>query len=442
MAETEPALTGGHAVIAQKSLLERHQAVLPRWLALYYQQPLELVDGDGRRVWDAAGREYLDFFGGILTTIAGYKVPEIVDAVKSQAERMLHTSTLYLIRPMIELAELIASLAPMPNAKVFFTASGTEANETALLLAATVRKSNQVLALRNSYHGRSFAAQAVTGNRGWSASGLTPLNVSYIQSGYKYRSPFRDLDDAAYAQACADDLRDVILTGTAGDVAALIAEPVQGVGGFAVPPEGYFRALKPVLDEYGILFISDEVQTGWGRTGSAFWGCQTYGIEPDVVTFAKGVANGLTMGGVIARAEIMDSITANSISTFGGNPLSSAAALATIHYLLDHDLQANALRIGSRMLSRLKTLEQRHSCVGEVRGKGLMIGIEFVTEGRRPASALATAALEACRERGLLVGKGGLFGNCFRIAPPLSVTESEADRACDILESAIEAVGQ
>ncbi|MBV8087267.1 MAG: aspartate aminotransferase family protein, partial [Chloroflexi bacterium] len=323
---------------------------MPKWMGLYYDEPIELVDGSGRRVKDAQGWEYLDFFGGILTTMIGYNVPEVVEAVREQAGRMVHTSTAYLIGPMVELAELIASVAPMPDAKVFFTASGTEANETALMLATTYRRSNQVLALRNSYHGRSFAAQAVTGNRGWSASSLSPLNVQYVHSGYMYRSPFRDLDDESYEAVCAADARDVILSCTSGDVAALIAEPIQGVGGFAVPPDGYFRALKEVLDEFGILFISDEVQTGWGRAGAAFWGCQAYGVQADIVTFAKGIANGLTMGGVIARADIMDCLQASGISTFGGNPLSSVAGLATLRYVLNHDLQANARLMGARML--------------------------------------------------------------------------------------------
>ena len=419
------------------TLLERHKNVLPSWLALYYDEPIQLVDGHGCCVRDARGREYLDFFGGILTTMAGYNVPEIVQAIQRQAERMVHSSTLYLIEPMIELAELIASKAPMADAKVFFTASGTEANDTALMLATSVRRSNRILALRNSYHGRSFAAQAVTGNRNWSASSLSPLNVSYVHSGYKYRSPFKQLDDAAYVEACAADLRDVLLTCTSGDVAAMIAEPIQGVGGFIVPPPDYFRTLKAVLDQHGILFISDEVQTGWGRTGEAFWGCQAYGVQPDIVTFAKGVANGLTMGGVIARAEIMDAVTANSISTFGGNPLSSAAGLATLRYVLDQDLQANAKRVGEHMLQRLAPLADRFGCVGEVRGKGLMLAIELVEPDSSPAPAKTAAIHEAAKRRGLLVGKGGLFGNCFRIAPPLCVTVDEADRACDILEASI-----
>ena len=414
---------------------------MPRWLSLYYEDPIQIVDGQGCRVRDAQGREYLDFFGGILTTMAGYNVPEIVQAIQRQAERMVHTSTLYLIEPMIELAELIASKAPMPNAKVFFTASGSEANDTALMLATTVRRGNQILALRNSYHGRSFAAQAVTGNRGWSASSLTPLNVSYVHSGYKYRSPFKHLGDDAYAAVCAADLRDVLLTCTSGDVAAMIAEPVQGVGGFVVPPPNYFRALKEVLDEHGILFISDEVQTGWGRIGEAFWGCQAYGVEPDIVTFAKGVANGVTMGGVIARAEIMDAVQANSISTFGGNPLSTAAGLATLRYVLDHDLQANAKRVGAHMLERLASLAGRSECVGEVRGKGLMLAVEIVEPDGKPAAAKTAAIHEVTKRRGLLVGKGGMFGNCFRIAPPLCVSIEEADRACDILEASIAEAG-
>ena len=250
-------------------LLSRHRAVLPSWMALYYDEPLEIVRGSGRHVETADGRRYLDFFAGILTNAIGYDVAEVSDAVRAQLDTgILHTSTLYLVRQQVELAEKIARLSGIPDAKVFFTTSGTEANEAALLLATQHRRSNQVLALRNSYHGRAFGTMAVTGNRGWSASSLSPVNVSYVQGGYRYRSPFRDLDDAAYIAACTDDLRDVIETTTAGDVACLIAEPIQGVGGFATPPDGLFGAFAEVLEEHGILFVSDEVQTGWGRTGS------------------------------------------------------------------------------------------------------------------------------------------------------------------------------
>jgi 4-aminobutyrate aminotransferase len=426
-----------------RSLHERHRAVMPSWLALYYEQPISLVRGDGRRVWDAEGNEYLDFFGGILTTISGHNVPEIVDAIKEQASKMLHSSTLYLIEPAIELAEQIARLAPIENAKVFFVSSGSEANDTALMLATTHRRSNQILALRNSYHGRSFSAVAITGIRGWSASSLSPVNVSYVNGAYRYRNKLAHLSDDDYIKAWADDLREVIETTTTGDVACLIAEPIQGVGGFAVPPDGLFRAMKEVLDEYGILFVSDEVQTGWGRTGEHFWGIEAHGVEPDIMTFAKGIGNGLAMGGVIARPDIMDSINANSISTFGGNHLSCAGALANLRYVLDNDLQGNCLKVGEHLMSRLRELRSSHPYVGDVRGKGLMIGIELIEpDTRRPDPRAAGRVLEACRTGGLLVGKGGHYANVIRFAPPLSVTLDEADEALDIFCGAIARAGE
>ena len=229
-------------------LYERHKAVLPGWAPVYYKEPISIVDGDGRWVTDAEGNRYLDFFGGILVTISGYKVPEVVEAIKAQADRMLHTSTLYLIEAQIELAERVAELSGIPDAKVFFTNSGTEANDTALLLATNYRQSNQILAMRNSYHGRSFSAMAITGHRSWSSSSFSGLNVSFVHGGYRLRSPFRDLDDDAFTAACTDDLVQIIDMTTAGNVAAMIAEPIQGVGGFAVPPDGFFGSMKKVLD--------------------------------------------------------------------------------------------------------------------------------------------------------------------------------------------------
>lgn len=428
-----------------EDLLKRHREVLPNWLALYYQQPIALVRGDGRRVWDAEGNEYLDFFSGILTTMSGYNIPEINAAIQEQAAKIVHSSTLYLIESQIELAEKIAGLSGIPNAKVFFTNSGTEANDAALMVATTYRVSNQILAIRNSYHGRSFAAVGLTGNRSWSPTSLSPLSVTYIHSGYKYRSPFGHLPDDEFIAACVEDLRHMIDVGTSGQVAAMIAEPIQGVGGFTTPPDGFFGAFKEVLDEFGILYISDEVQTGWGRTGENFWGYEAHGLEADVITFAKGVANGLAMGGVIARSEIMDSIDANSISTFGGNPLATAAALANINYVIDNDLQTNTLKVGNHLKSRLDHLaDDPDSIVGDVRGKGLQIGVEFVKPGTKdPDPEMTMQIMEGARERGLLIGKGGLYANVLRIAPPLTLTEDEADEGFEKLEQAIdEATGR
>jgi 4-aminobutyrate aminotransferase len=411
-----------------ESLHERHKSVLPKWVALYYEAPISLVRGEGLRVWDAEGNEYLDFFGGILTTMSGHNVPEIAEAIQKQASELLHSSSLYLVEPAIELAELISDLSPIENAKVFFASSGTEANDTALLLASSFRRSNQILAMRNSYHGRSFSSLAITGNRGWSPTSFSPLNVGYVDGGYLYRNRLKGLSDGEYNKAWADDLRYLIETTTAGDVACFIAEPIQGVGGFTSPPDGFFAALKEVLDEFGILFISDEVQTGWGRTGEHFWGIDAHGVTPDVVTFAKGVGNGLAIGGVIARPEIMDSLQASSISTFGGNPLSTAGALANLRYIVGNDLQGNARKIGEHLISRLHELAQDHAVIGDVRGKGLMLGIEFVEPGTmRPAPEVAVRVMEESRKRRLLIGKGGLYNSVVRFAPPMSLTLEEAD---------------
>jgi 4-aminobutyrate aminotransferase len=423
------------------SLLARHRAVMPSWLALYYDDPIELVSGQGCHVVDANGRRYLDLFGGILTTMTGHAVPEIVEATQAQVARIAHMSTLYLSEQLVELAETIAQLSGIPDARVFFTTSGTEANDAALLLATSHRRSNQVLALRNSYHGRSFTTMAITGNRSWSASSLSGLSVSYVHGGYRLRSPFRALDDDGYIEACVQDLRDVLDMTTAGDVACMIAEPIQGVGGFATPPDGFFGSMKKVLDESGTLFISDEVQTGWGRTGDHFWGYQAHGILPDVLTFAKGVANGLPLGGVVARADVMDSVRANSISTFGGNPVSVAAAIANLRYVVEHDLQGNARKIGNLMRERLAPTVAAHEWIAEMRGRGLMLAIETVHPGGvHPDASAAGALLEAARERGVLVGKGGLYGNVIRVAPPLSIDEAEAEQGCAALIDAIEAV--
>lgn len=416
-------------------LLARHKAVLPKWIGLYYDEPIEIVSGDGRYVTDAQGERYLDFFAGILTNMLGYQIPEVNEAIKAQIDSgVVHTSTLYLIRKQVELAEQIASLSNIPDAKVFFVNSGTEANEAAMLLTTQKRRSNQLLALRNSYHGRSFGAMGITGNRGWSASSLTPVTTRYVHSGYRLRSPFKDLPDDEFIAACVADLRDVIDTQTSGDVAAMIAEPIQGVGGFATPPDGFFKAMKEVLDEYGILFVSDEVQTGWGRTGEHFWGIESHGITPDAMTFAKGLGNGLAIGGVVASADLMDVVNAQSITTFGGNPLATAAAKATLDYVIEHDLQAHAHKTGAMLMDGLKRIADEVPQMIDVRGKGLMLAVELGDPATLAADpGMAARVMEATKRRGLLVGKGGLYGNVIRMAPPMTLSEDEVESGLGIL---------
>jgi len=420
-------------------LLARQKAVLPSWLMLYYDEPIEIVAGSGRRVTDGSGKSYLDFFGGVLTNMIGYDVPEIRAAVERQlASGVVHTSTLYMIRQQVDLAEKIAGLSGIPDARVFFTNSGTEANEAALLMATSYRRSNQVLAVRNSYHGRTYATMGVTGNRSWSTSGMNPLQVSFLHSGDRLRGLFTGRTDSEYVDLATADLREILATQTYGDVAALIAEPIQGVGGFVATPDGTFGAYRKILDETGILYISDEVQTGWGRTGEHFWGYQAHDVVPDLLTFAKGIGNGFALAGVVGRADVINSVQGISFSTFGGNPVSTAAGNAVIDYLLDHDLQGNALRVGVILQEGLREAAAKHAIVADVRGKGLMLAAEFVQPGTLEPNPYATSRVfEECRKGGLLVGKGGLYGNTIRMGPPLTLTEDEAREGLAILVDAI-----
>ncbi|WP_433307163.1 aspartate aminotransferase family protein [Actinoplanes sp. CA-030573] len=424
--------------MSDDDLLARHRAVMPGWMPIYYgDEAIEIVSGSGRRVTDSAGRSYLDFFGGVLTNMIGYDVAEINEAVRAQlATGVVHTSTLYLIRQQVELAEKIARVSGIPDARVFLTNSGTEANETALLMATNVRRSNQILAIKNSYHGRTFATMAITGHRSWSSSALSPLNVSWLASGDRLRGRMAGMSAGDIAEAAVDDLREVLATVTSGDVAALIAEPIQGVGGFVAAPDGVLGAYQKVLHESGILLIADEVQTGWGRTGEHFWGYQAHGVTPDLITFAKGIGNGFALGGVVGRAAVMNAVPAISFSTFGGNPLSAAAGNAVLDYVLSHDLQANAARVGAILLDGLRALDL--PILAEVRGKGLMVGLEFVRPGTTEPDPAATAEVfDRCRAGGLLVGKGGLYGNVVRIGPPLTLTEEEAREGLAVLVDAI-----
>jgi 4-aminobutyrate aminotransferase len=421
-----------------EELKARHDAAFPGWMPLYYERPMELVRGEGFKVWDSEGNEYLDFFGGIVTTISGHAIPEISEAIKSQADKIVHSSTLYLIENQVRLAEKLIELAPISGEKkVFFTVSGTEANEAALLFATRYRGSSEIVALRSSYHGRSFATMGITGQSIWSPTSHSPLDVKYLANPYRYRCLFCR-NEPRCNLLCADDLRGLIETETTGHVAAFIAEPIQGVGGFIEAPPGYFERIKEILDETGILLICDEVQTAFGRTGTHFWGIEAHGVEPDLITMAKGLGNGLAIGAVMGRSEIVESISPNlHLSTFGGNHLSTAGALASLEYILNNDLQKNAAEVGDYLKRRLLEMAEKSTVIGEVRGRGLMLGLEIVGPGKEPDPQAAVRFLEACRERGLLIGKGGIKANAIRISPPLIVTLEAAKEAADILEEAL-----
>ena len=426
-------------------LFARHRGVIPSWVATNYNEPIEIVSGQGCRVTDSDGRSYLDFFGGILTNMLGYDVAEVREAVERQiATGVYHTSTLYLIRSQVELAEKIAGLSGIPGAKVFFTNSGSEANEVALLAALAHRKANQVLAMRNSYHGRTFGTVAVTGNASWKPSGNDPFGTHYLHGTDRQLPAYRNLSDGDYIRACVEDLRALLTAGVhPADVGALIAEPVQGVGGFTMAPDGLFLAYQEVLDEHGIAFISDEVQTGWGRTGETFWGIGAHGITPDLMTFAKGLGNGFAIGGVVGRGDLLDGLRGNGISTFGGNPIATTAGNATLDYVLSHDLQKNAAVCGTIVIDGLRAAASRLQTVAEVRGKGLMFAVDLADQATgQPSPALAAKAMEATRERGLLVGKGGQHGATLRMAPPLTLSEAEAREGLALLVDALHAVDQ
>ena len=421
-------------------LHNRYKAIMAPYLNPLYTSPVSIDRGQGSYVWDVEDNQYLDFFGGVLTTMIGHNNPAVTEAIQSQAAKVLHTSTLYLSEPMIEFAEEIGAASGIPDARVFFTTSGSEANDTALMLATSFRNSNEILAMRHSYHGRTFATQAVTSQSTWLSSRISGLSVNYVQGPYRLRSPFENMTDEEFTKACVLDLQQILDTATTGNVACLIFEPIQGVGGFAIPPDGFFGEMSKVLSNYGTLLISDEVQTGWGRTGDHFWGYEAHGIIPDMLTFAKGVGNGATLAGVIARAEIMENITALNFSTFGGNPLSCAAGLATFKELINQNMLQNASEMGSRLMQGLQPTVDKAPWL-KLRGRGLMVALEAVRTEHdntfEPYPQRASELLEACKQNGLLLGKGGAFGNVIRITPMLNVTPDEIDEGISILNEAI-----
>ena len=408
-----------------------------------HTEPMVVTDGRGGRVRDLEGRTYLDFFGGILTVSLGHANAEVNRAVIAQVQRLSHISTLYPTLPMGELAERLARITPGALQKCFFTASGSEADEAAVMMAQSYTGNTEIIALRHGYSGRTQLAQGLTGNAAWRGSGDRASVVRHALSPYCYRCPLK-LTYPKCGVACARDVEELIQTATSGRVAGMLAEPIQGVGGFITPPQEYFAIVAEIVRKYGGVFIADEVQTGFGRTGR-MWGIEHHGVEPDMMTMAKGIANGLPLGALVATAPIADSLDKSTISTFGGNPVSCAAANTVVDIVQRDNLAAHAGRQGDRLRDGLLRIQSRFpACVGDVRGRGLMQAIELVTDetvgDRTPASDLTQALLDAARGRGLLLGRGGTYGNVIRISPPLNVSAAEIDEALTILEQTIGAV--
>jgi len=428
-----------------RSVRERHKQYLLPATIQYYQEPVVLTDGKGLRVRDADGNEYLDFFGGILTVSVGHANERVNAAITAQISRLSHVSSVYPTLPVVELAETLARLAPGELSQCFLATSGTEADETAVMLAQLFTGSSEVVALRHGYSGRSALAQSLTGHASWRPLPTAVAGVKHAPAPYCYRCPLH-LQYPSCGIACAKDIEELIRTTTSGRVAALIAEPIQGVGGFITPPPEYFEIAVSIVRKYGGVFICDEVQTGFGRTGGNFWGIAHWGVVPDILTMAKGIANGLPLGATVARPDIAASLKSLTISTFGGNPVACAAANATIAIIEGEDLPRNAEAMGRRLRAGLEELRRRYPRhIGDVRGLGLMQGVELVEDetagDRTPARAMTSRVFEESRRRGLLIGKGGLEGNCFRIAPALNVTAAEIDEALALLGESFEAAG-
>ena len=421
----------------------KHKEFLFPSCANYYQEPIVPDQASGARVRDLDGREYLDFFGGILTLSVGHAHPKVNAALKAQIDRLGHVSSLYPTVPVVQLAETLARITPGKLKKTYFVASGTEADETAVTLAQVYTGALEILALRHGYSGRSILAQSLTGHSTWRAVPSQVAAVKHVMAPYCYRCPL-GLKYPDCGVKCAQDIEDVIRTTTTGKIAGLIAEPILGVGGFITPPPEYFQIAVDIVRKHGGVFICDEVQTGFGRTGKHLFGISHWGVEPDLMTMAKGIANGMPLAACIATGEIADSFQKLQISTFGGNPLSCTAANATIGVIEEEGLVRNAEVQGARLREGLDDLKRRFpKAVGEVRGKGLMLGVEIVVDeqgGDRTPDPKATARIfEETKKRGLLVGKGGLYGNVFRIAPALNVGAADIDEALRILREAFAA---
>jgi 4-aminobutyrate aminotransferase-like enzyme len=408
----------------------------------FFQEPLVVARAKDQYVWDADGRQYLDFLGGIVTVSVGHCNEQVNSKVKRQMDTLQHVSTVFANEPQAALAKKVASLTPGGQlTKSFFTNSGTEANETAILTARCYTGNTEIVALRHAYHGRSAAAMTLTGQAAWRL-GPAQAGIVHAHNAYCYRCPF-GLTYPSCEVRCAQDMEELIRTSTSGRIAGFIGEPIQGVGGYITPPKEYFQIVEKIVRNHGGIFISDEVQTGWGRTGGKWFGIEQWGVTPDIMTCAKGLGNGAPIGLTVAKPEVADSVKGLTISTFGGNPVVATQAKAVIDYIEEMNLPINCEETGAYMRNRLLELQERHSIIGDVRGMGLLQAIELVEDRqtRVPAAAATARLMEACRDQGLLLGKGGMYGNVLRFSPPMNIGRADVDNFFGMLDKALASVG-
>lgn len=418
-----------------EEIVRKHKEFLWPAVTNYYQKPLVADHASMQYLWDIEGKKYLDFFGGIVTIGVGHCNPKVTSKIKAQTDKLQHTSTLFPNEAIVALAEKIAEITPGKLQKSFFTSSGTEANEAAILLARMAGPSYDVVALRHAYAGGSSLAKSVTAQSAWRKGGVISVGISHALNPYCYRCPLH-LKYPECGVACAQDVENLIQTGTSGSIAAFIAEPIQGVGGFITPPPEYFKIVYRIVKNYGGQFISDEVQTGWGRTGKKWWGIEQWEVTPDIITSAKSMANGVPVGLTVTTSELADKFQGLTIATFGGNPVTSVAARAVIEVIEEENLRENAHVTGGYFRGKLEELQQKYPLIGDVRGMGMMQALELVKDRqtKEPAPQETTQLLERTRENGLLVGKGGMFGNVIRMAPPMNISKADVDEGIRLLD--------
>ncbi len=423
-------------------LAQRKQFLNPG-VFLYYKAPLMLVEGKMQYVWDDTGKRYLDGLGGIVTVSVGHCHPHVIAAGNKQSEIYQHSTTIYLHPNVGEFAEKLASKMPGDLKVCYFVNSGSEANDIALLMARAYTGNFDMVALRNAYHGGNASGMGLTAHSTWKYNVPHSFGVHHAIAPYPYRG-VHGYEDADAGRKYAADVKEVIDYATSGKVAGFIAESIQGVGGFVEFPQGYLKHTYEHIRAAGGVCIADEVQTGFGRTGTHFWGFETQGVIPDIVTMAKGIGNGCPLAAVVTTAKIAQSLVGKvHFNTFGGNPVVSAMGKAVLEVIEKEKLQENSLKMGARIKDGLEKLKAKYKIIGDVRGKGLMLGVEMVKDRttKEPAKAECAEVLEHCREMGLLIGKGGLWGQTIRFAPPMCINQADADFIVEVFDAAFAKVG-